>query len=245
MRSTLPPVPFKCKPKQNHADSALTADLFYGFGMLAVLSMTCANKSAHSRSNGDLTQHSRTFHVQAASGSQAISVPLRVGSCVDMAVDRSRGACQHPKQTPVRHTVRRKITSSTILRSMHVTKVMADCLGLHYARPHEGDSTGHAMAEVTLQLGGQGQGVTVVNCDRHPAFRRVIALRDTVGNVWPVVYEGSMSNRQYHRRLSDGWGAFCRHHDVKVSDTVEFRRYLKPMSVDSLSVRVIRRVESS
>ena len=66
-----------------------------------------------------------------------------------------------------------------------------------------------------------------------------MTLRDPAGCTWPVVYDASVSNRQYHRRLSDGWDAFCRHHGVKVNDAIEFRRCLTPVNIDSLAVRVL------
>ena len=76
-----------------------------------------------------------------------------------------------------------------------------------------------------------------------PAFRSPLTLRDSAGNEWPVIYEASTSNRQYHRRLSDGWAAFCRQHGVKINDTVEFRRCFKSEinGAHVLAVRVLTR----
>jgi len=121
---------------------------------------------------------------------------------------------------------------------------MAECLGLHWNRPEEGVSSSQCMArwaegEAELRPGSQGQ-VIAFSDDRCPVFRHAMTLRGHAGCTWPVVYEASVSNRQYHRRLSDGWGAFCRHHSVKLNDTIEFRRCLTPVKVDSLTVRVLR-----
>ena len=78
--------------------------------------------------------------------------------------------------------------------------------------------------------------------NQHRTFRSTLTLRDSAGCVWPVVYEASTSNRQYHRRLSEGWAAFCRHHGVEINDTIEFRRCLKRSLNDGmLAARVVRR----
>jgi hypothetical protein len=75
----------------------------------------------------------------------------------------------------------------------------------------------------------------------HPEFQRELMLQDPAGCTWPVVYEASRSNQQYHRRLSRGWAEFCRHIGVKLNDTIEIRRCLRGCpNVETLAVRVLR-----
>ena len=163
-----------------------------------------------------------------------------------MAPARGRAGPRLPRSTP--RPVFRVITSCTVMRAMHVTQAMAECLGLYE------DSGTAAASEDLPRLNGEGLIVETIARDlpkssnahtrhRRPAFRSPLTLRDSAGNEWPVIYEASTSNRQYHRRLSDGWAAFCRHHGVKINDTVEFRRCLKSEINGSrvLAVRVMRK----
>jgi hypothetical protein len=241
MRPKLPPAPPKRQQKYCHAGHVLTVDdeYFYEIGMLATLSVAGMNTCAAGAILDAPTSH-------AAPGSHVPNAwrpPTSTGHGTGLPAARRR-ACQSPKQTPGRSTFRRKITSATTLRNMHVTKVMAVCLGLHWTRPEVGVS-GQRVArwvagKADSRLSGQGQVITFSD-DRNPVFRHAMTLQDTAGCTWPIVYEAFMSNRQYHRRLSDGWGAFCRHHSVKVNDTIELTRCSTPLHVDSLAVRVLRR----
>jgi hypothetical protein len=191
--------------------------------------------------------HAQTCHDQAAPGlqvSNARQAPTSTGERTGLPTASRRASLRRPQQTQGRSTFRRTITSATTLRSMHVTKAMAECLGLHWNWPEVGVSGSQrvsrlAEGEADLRPGGQGQ-VIAFGDDRYPVFRHAMTLRDSAGCTWPVVYEAFISNRQYHRRLSDGWGAFCRHHSVKLNDTIEFRRCLKPVNVDSMAVHVLR-----
>jgi hypothetical protein len=241
MRPTLPPAPPIRQPYW-HGGHTLTVDDFsYGIGMLAALAVAGTSACA-----AGAILHAQTCHVQAAPGLQVPSArqaPTSTGDRKGLPMSRRR-ACQPPKQAPVRSTFRRKITSATTLRNMHVTKAMAERLSLHWHWPEVGVSGSQrvsrlAEGEADLRPGGQGQ-VIAFGDDRYPVFRHAMTLRDSAGCTWPVVYEAFISNRQYHRRLSDGWGAFCRHHSVKLNDTIEFRRCLTPVNVDSLAVRVLR-----
>lgn len=109
-----------------------------------------------------------------------------------------------------------------MLRSLHVTHAMADCLGLHGGSGGDHDGAAARAAPVW--------------------FRSALILRDTDGRDWPVVYEGSISCKQYHRRMSHGWSAFCQANGVRVSDVVEFRR--RPSrDDDTIAVRVLRRAD--
>ena len=122
-----------------------------------------------------------------------------------------------------RPAFRRMMTSATSLRSMHVTHEMAVCLGLE-GPDAQGGGAG------TKSRGSQG-----------PArvFRTTLFLRDLDGNVWPVAYEGTVSRRQYHRRMKGGWHAFCRYHGVRMGDAVEFRRGA-PNNAAAMTARVVR-----
>jgi hypothetical protein len=142
---------------------------------------------------------------------------------------------------------RRKITSTAVMRAMHVTQAMMECLGLDMDSGTAAASDGlsrlaevEAMVETRARdLPESSNGHTVLD---RPAFRSLMILRDSVGNEWPVIYEAFMSKRQYHRRFSDGLAAFCRHHGVKINDTIEFRRCLNSQEGDGmLGVRVLRR----
>ena len=134
------------------------------------------------------------------------------------------------------------------MRAMHVTQAMMECLGLDMDSGTAAASDGLSrLAEVEAMVETRARDLPESSNahTRHhrPAFRSPLTLRDSAGNEWPVIYEASTSNRQYHRRLSDGWAAFCRHHGVKINDTVEFRRCLKSEINGSrvLAVRVMRK----
>jgi hypothetical protein len=218
-------------------------DFFYGIGMLAALSVAGSNTCA-----AGAIMHAQTCHDQAAPESQALNArqaPTSTGERTGLPTASRRASLRRPQQTQGRSTFRRKITSATTLRSMHVTKAMTECLGLHWNWPEVGVSGSQRVSrwadgEADFRPGGQGQVNAFVD-DRCPVFRHAMTLRDPANYMWPVVYEASVSNRQYHPRLSDGWGAFCRYHGVKINDTIEFRRRLKSVhSHTTLAVRVLR-----
>jgi hypothetical protein len=114
-------------------------------------------------------------------------------------------------------TYRRKITSSTALRFMHVTLDMVKCLGLHSGCPASptslpspagspGRSTGDVHASSLEPEKGD-------NASRNlPLFQCSLTLRDATGSLWPISYEFVISSNQYHRRFSKGWRDLCRHH---------------------------------
>ena len=190
MRPTLPPVPPIRQPHW-HAGHVLTVhDFFYGIGMLAALAVAGTGACA-----AGAILHAQTCHVQAAPGLQVPSArqaPTSTGDRKGLPTS-CRRACQPPKQAPVRSTFRRTITSATTLRSMHVTKVMAECLGLHWNWPEVGVSGSQrvsrlAEGEADLRPGGQGQ-VIAFGDDRYPVFRHAMTLRDSAGCTWPVVYK--------------------------------------------------------
>jgi len=185
------------------------------------------------------TQDMKNVQPAAVNGNHVsppmVTTPLRAGP--------------RPTHAPARPVFRRKVTSITMMRAMHVTQAMADFLGLHVdavtAAVHD-DWQCLDGGTVVVERKSRGlQDSTSTACKSHKqhlAFRSTLTLRDSAGFVWPVVYEASTSNRQYHRRLSEGWAAFCRHHGVEINDTIEFRRCLKRSYNDGmLAVRVVRR----
>lgn len=242
MQSQLLLASFKHRPKNSHhGGQGLTADtFFYGFGVLAALSATCLNVCGPGTVGHHLHERNQ---VQAASGLQASNAARQAltpagGQTALPTASHSAWQAQ-PKQTPVvRSTFRRKITSHTSLRSMHVTKAMAESLGLHWQLSGEGVGGSESAGKADSRPGGENASAWLRD-DRYPVFRHAMTLQDTKGYIWPVLYEAVMSGCQYHRRLSDGWRAFCRHHGVSLNDTIEFRRC--GTSIGDLAVRVVRR----
>lgn len=235
-----PPLPPRhCRNAKQHA--LTTADAyFYGLGVLATMTTTTGScKVAGSDAGYDVVQ-AQNVHVEAAPELQIPDVRQVLAGTGDRAHlpaagRRARQHFMHRSERPA--YFRRRITSATTLRSMHVTQAMVERLGLH-EKWDVVDSSQPNEEQGRSRPDGQGPPTT---SDRHPVFRRIITLRDTAGQVWPVVYDASMSNRQYHRRLSAGWAAFCRHHGMSVNDTVEFRRCSSPTDAVDLVVRVTRR----
>lgn len=153
------------------------------------------------------------------------------------AASGGRGPARPKGNSGPARTFKRLISSSTVLRSLHVTQAMSDCLGLHGGGGGGGADEDGAMAR-----------------DKRPVFRRALTLRDTAGQAWPIVFEASTSCRQYHPRFSHGWSVFCQAHGVRVGDIVEFRR-MNPAcdeggrrvahpEGDTMGVRVLRRSSS-
>jgi hypothetical protein len=143
-----------------------------------------------------------------------------------------------------RRAVRRRITSATSLRLMHVTEYMAQSLGLSLDRLsfaglecHQSCITErpkHAIAEDQ-----PAQAVCCTSTRVRPIFRCKIMLRDKTGSMWPVAYEATASLKQYHRRLTQGWREFCGHHDLRVGDAVDFSP-CPPGDVTTLAVAIVR-----
>ena len=234
---------------------------FYVAGMMATLSVAGFQESG-TRGSGRRCEKGKTLRrpmpgAQPDSALGGLNAVAQSAASDDdlvnqsMAPTRGRAGPRLRRSTP-RPVFRRIITSATVMRAMHVTQAMAECLGLYE------DSGTAAASEDIPRLNGEGLIVETVARDlpessnahtRHhrPAFRSPLTLRDSAGNEWPVIYEASTSNRQYHRRLSDGWAAFCRHHGVQINDTVEFRRCLKSEINGSrvLAVRVMRKRSDS
>ncbi len=147
----------------------------------------------------------------------------------------------------------RRVTNKTSLRCMFVTQEMAACLGLRDVS----DSASLAQLTSTVQ-GSQGpaapaapSGQALHQDQQHAAsalqpplskvlFQRMLTMRDPAGQVWPVMYEAVFTAGQYHPRLANGWSAFCRHHQVRPGETVEFRRCARG-NPDAMTARVIRR----
>ena len=136
----------------------------------------------------------------------------------------ARGGPKQRRQTAP--LFRKKITNSTALRNMHVTQDMVTCLQLAEI---EGEEFGGAHAQVARSP------------TRKPLFKHLLILRDSEAHTWPVLYESTVSARQYHRRLSRGWQDFCRYHGVQVGDTLEFQRCQQPGEAVAMRVRVVRR----
>ena len=137
---------------------------------------------------------------------------------------------------------RRRITSETLLRCMYVTRAMAACLEL------PGEDFDLELPAASSPTGQQDfnngvDGLRALRTPRESASSSLsrpsgagrsssqkcqvqwaLTLRDSCGTVWPVTYETVLTCGQYHRRLSQGWRAFCRHHDLQTGDTVLFRR---------------------
>ena len=159
-----------------------------------------------------------------------------------------KGTCEQGSsgETSLRLTFRRSVSSSTALRCLFVTQAMATCLSLR-DEEHESENAGSTVTTVDddISLAGAGslQQSSVkasLSPTAIPVFCRTLTMRDSAGQVWPVVYEGIQTCGQHHRRLTHGWREFCRHHQVRHGDAVEFRR-CAPGNQDTVTVRVVRR----
>lgn len=239
----------KYQPTCNRPKCTLAADdFFHGMGVLAGLAMIGMKKST---TEGKTVHAQQTVCVHAESGVQVTVArqPPTLEKMLTGLPPPSSLACHddQPKQTPgCTRTFRRKVSSTTTLRNMRVIKDMAEHLGLHPLssevvevgpRQQLATTTIKDLTDVSgLHPDGKSQARSVSK-DRYPVFRSTITLQDPAGRNWPVVYEAFMSNRQYHRRLSEGWRAFCRHHGVKVNHTIEFELCVLR---DVLAVRVLR-----
>jgi hypothetical protein len=221
---------------------------YYVVGMMATLSM--AGRSAlceNGKFPGDRLFGARSDpRTQDMNAMQPAAVNgARVSPPMVTTLLRAGPRLKHALARPV---FRRKVTSITMMRAMHVTQAMAEFLGLYVdgtASVHD-DRPCLDGGTVVVERKSRGlQDSTSTACkshNHHLEFRSTLTLRDSKGSVWPVVYEASTSNRQYHRRLSEGWAAFCRHHGVEINDTIEFRRCLKRSLNDGmLAARVVRR----
>ena len=259
MRPKLPPPPHATPMKKRQSVNLLQAaeSFFYVAGMMATLSVAGYQESG-TRGSGRRCEKGNTVRRPMpgarpdsalggfnAVGQSAVSEDDLFGQ--SMAPARGRAGPGLPRSTP-RPVFRRIITSTTVMRAMHVTQAMAECLGLY------GDSGTAAASDDRPRLAEEGAAMATMARSRphaskaharheRPAFRSPLIIQDSAGNEWPVMYEASTSNRQYHRRLSEGWAAFCRHHGVQINDTIEFRRCFKS-EIDGprvLAVRVLRK----
>jgi hypothetical protein len=145
------------------------------------------------------------------------------------------------KRGQKRLAFRRRITSTTFLRFMNLTSDMVRHLDLDPDSLARVVHTDRRSVQVAV---GEQTNLTSTACRSpsqcHPTFQCEMRLRDGAGRVWPMTYEATTSSNQYHRRLAQGWREFCRHHEVRVGDAVDFRRRLPGEGVD-LTVKVVRR----
>ena len=155
------------------------------------------------------------------------------GMMTTLSVTGGVVGCPQRSRPPPRPVFRRKITSAAVMRAMHVTQAMMECLGLNMDSGTAAASDGLSrLAEVGAMVETRVRDLPE-SSDAHtrhnrPAFRSLMTLRDSAGKEWPVIYEAFMSKRQYRRRFSDGLAAF--------------RRCLKKHGSDGmLAVRVLRR----
>jgi hypothetical protein len=95
----------------------------------------------------------------------------------------------------------------------------------------------------TIQLDLTDAPMPTVQTSFRRLFRCPLTLRDQSGREWPVIYDATLSGKQYHRRLSEGWRDFCRDQGVRVGDVVEFRR-CPPPDESALRVRIMKRRRS-
>jgi len=158
--------------------------------------------------------------------------------------------------TPLGPVFRRTMSSAPALRCLYVTQGMAACLGFHDMMEYSNERL------LKASFGRQSQATVLATCTNDqknlqslcgspgnqacpaspssPGFRMTLTMRDPAGHAWPVVYEATLTSRQYHRRLTNGWREFCRHHHVRHGDVVAFRR-CAPGDPDTMTVRVVRR----
>jgi len=159
-----------------------------------------------------------------------------------------------------RPVFRWRITSETCLRCLYVTRAMAACLELPDDEVRLGCAAAASGSSPVGQPGCQGGGsvrapTTPHGCASSPppsartAHRGgrlpkchkqwLVILLDTSGNVWPVTYEAVLTCGQYHRRFSQGWREFSRHHALRSGDVVLFRR-CPPRDGCTMTVRIVR-----
>jgi hypothetical protein len=189
----------------------------------------------------------------AGAGAHARGLKQRApesASCPAQSPSRVSLAVSHTQAPTPWHAVRRKITSTTALRIMHVTQDMMASLSLPDNRS-DASSPPHETGEDTALPHSSGQGSDHACLDGRAALHApssfhapdkakantplstprmafVVTLLDTEGNTWPITYEQVVSANQYHRRFHAGWRDFCCHHQVRVGDTIEFQRVCPP-----------------
>ena len=158
--------------------------------------------------------------------------------------------------------VRRRIANSTCLRVLFVTSGMFETLlpdlGL------QGEEHGYALSESmdqrpkkSVQHGGMASSSVEsesssdgFHCHQpavnklgnkvagRPHINTTILINDSNKRQWSVAFVTQDNFNQYHRRLWTGWAGFCEANDVRIGDTVEFRRL--PGRIINLHARVLR-----
>lgn len=167
--------------------------------------------SSHSHRGHQLwTAHSGP-HAPRANRTAKCPVPPRLANC---------GAVHACNQK-----YRRQISSSTDLRFLHIPREMADNLipdvmAYQVARP------GRKKAQFCLDGSGR------------PVFAARLSLVDDDGRAWPVMFRTYVTGKQYHRRLTAGWGSFASHHSLTAGDAVHFWRRAEDECEDALVMRV-------
>ena len=216
---------------------AFVADAwFMSVGILTTLAVTMPPADRYGGSLQSGAPHGDAVYLSACGASHRGSV----------SVPRVNGRSKRDLPAP---SFRRRITSSTFLRFMNVTDDMARRLGLEPASlapacVHEACQTA-AGGRTLLTLAGQRKSPTTSRACRtltqhRPNFRIQLRLRDGSGRLWPMSYETTTSHNQYHRRLVHGWREFCRHHDLRVGDAVDFSRSPRGGQMD-VDVKIVRR----
>lgn len=107
------------------------------------------------------------------------------------------------------HASDRKLTNTTYLRRMHMSK--EDAMEL-FPRVHE--TIEHVFEKERVSLGSMKIATNVV-------------IQDDKGRRWPIVLECLRTAGQRHVRINKGWAALCSANSLSVGKCVRFERWVE------------------
>jgi len=122
-------------------------------------------------------------------------------------------------------THRRSISSVADMRFLHVPRKMADALIPDIAAFEVARS---GCANRNMNPGDNSR----------PIFISQLLLIDMDGRAWPVLFRTYFNGKQYHRRLTVGWGRFAAAHGLHTGDAVLFWRQAGDEREGGLVLRV-------
>ena len=106
-------------------------------------------------------------------------------------------------------TFLRKISNRAYLRKMNVPVAMDKLIRARYTC--KGSGVGGEKMDVFISRGTAHQPLLSTRYKRnHVVQRWALHVKDDEHRSWPVTYEVRVSSGQKHRRLTNGWAAFCR-----------------------------------
>ena len=134
----------------------------------------------------------------------------------DEAADASRCPDASAVHRVISYASMRRITNTTYLRRMHLSK--EDALGLF---PEVKDSLAYVFKALTKRQASSG----------HVKLCTSVRIRDPHGTHWPVVLECFRAAGLRHVRLNKGWADMCIANGLAVGRNIRLARWERPSSV--------------